>query len=347
MLLSELAGRLGALLEGNGDVEISGVAGIREARAGQITFLANPKYDSFLATTEASAVIMQAPRPNCPIPALIAPNPQLAFLTVLNIFAAQRGPVAPGVHPTAVIGERVRMGAAASIGPHVVICDDVVLGDRVAVLAGCYLGGGVRIGDDAFIYPNVVIREGTVLGQRVIVHSGAILGSDGFGFARDGGKIRKIPQIGNVEIGSDVEIGANTTIDRATTGTTRIGSGTKIDNLVMIAHNVQVGENSLLCAQVGISGSTILGSDVTLAGQVGVVGHIELGDGVQVGAQGGVTKSVPSGRSVSGYPALPHEQARRVYASMRHLPEMLRTIRDLCRRLEELERRPAKPEENA
>jgi UDP-3-O-[3-hydroxymyristoyl] glucosamine N-acyltransferase len=339
MRLSELAEKLGLPLHGDGSIEITGVAGIREAHTGDLTFLGSPKYEPYLASTVASAIIMPAVRPDCRIAVLLSPDPRLAFVQALKLFEGNRLGVEPGIHPTAVVGRDVHLGAGVAIGPHAVIGDDVFLGDRTAVMAGSYIGRGVRIGGDSLIYPNVVIREDSILGKRVIVHAGAVIGSDGFGFARDGETIRKIPQIGNVEIGDDVEVGANSTIDRATTGTTRIASGTKLDNLVMIAHNVQIGRNGFLCAQVGVSGSTIVGDNVTLAGQSGVIGHVEVGDGVQVGAQGGVTKSIPAGTSVSGYPALPHQQARRIYASVRFLPDMVRTLRHLARRVEELEAR--------
>jgi UDP-3-O-[3-hydroxymyristoyl] glucosamine N-acyltransferase len=337
--LGELAERLGVRLHGDGSIEIHGVAGIREARPGEITFLGNPKYAAYLETTRASAIIMSEVRPGLRRPVLESPQPYLTFLEVLKIFSQPGRDVAPGIHATALVGKRVALGEEISIGPYVVIGDDVVLGDRVTIMAGCFIGSGVSIGAESFLYPNVVIREDCRLGRRGIIHSGVVIGSDGFGFHRDRETIHKIPQIGNVEIGDEVEIGANSTIDRATTGSTRIGSGTKIDNLVMIAHNVEIGANSFLCGQVGISGSTVVGDCVTLAGQVGVVGHIEVGDRVQVGAQGGVTKSIPPDTSVSGYPALPHTQARRIYASMRSLPEMVRTVRELSQRIAELEKR--------
>jgi UDP-3-O-[3-hydroxymyristoyl] glucosamine N-acyltransferase len=335
--LAELAERLGVPLHGDGSIEITGVAGIREAQPGDLTFLGHPKYEVFVGSTRASAIIMAAPPPGRSVPVLQSAQPYLTFLQVLKLFAEDKLGIVPGIHPTAVLSPDVVLGEGVAIGPHVVIGERVRLGDRVVVMAGTYIGGDVVIGAESFLYPNVVVREGTLIGARVIIHGGAVIGDDGFGFTRDGGTIRKIPQIGNVEIGDDVEIGANTTIDRATTGTTRIGRGTRIDNLVMVAHNVEIGENSILCAQVGISGSTRVGDDVTLAGQVGLVGHIDVGDRVRVGAQGGVTKSIPADAEVSGYPALPHAQARRIYASMRHLPDMVRLVRELSHRLDALE----------
>jgi UDP-3-O-[3-hydroxymyristoyl] glucosamine N-acyltransferase len=211
------------------------------------------------------------------------------------------------------------------------------VGPRAIVLAGCYVGAGARIGADAFLYPNVTVRERCEIGERVIVHSGTVIGSDGFGFVRDGQVHRKLPQVGNVVVEDDVELGACVTIDRATTGTTRIGAGSKIDNLVQIAHNVQVGKNCIIVAQVGISGSTVLGDDVVLAGQVGVVGHIEIGAGAMIGAKSGVSKSVKPGEKLFGIPALPVTQAMRIEASLRHLPELIQTVRHLKRRVEELE----------
>lgn len=339
--LSEVSKRLGVPLHGDGSIEIKGVAPIRDAGEGDLTFLGNARYEMYLATTEASAIIMplsSAP-PGCRFAVLASEHPYVDFLKVLRIFAEDRVLLPKGIHPSALIAPGVDIGAEVAIGPNVVIEEGSSLGERTAALAGSYIGRNVRVGSDCLVYPNVVIREECVIGDRVIIHSGAVIGDDGFGFVRDGETIRKIPQIGNVVIGDDCEIGANTTIDRATTGTTRIGRGTRIDNLVMIAHNVEIGENSILCGQVGISGSTIVGSDVTLAGQVGIVGHVEIGDRVRVGAQGGVTKSIPDGTEVSGYPALPHPQARRIYASMRGLPDMIRLVRDLNRRITELESR--------
>ncbi len=341
----ELAARLGLEYRGNGDAVLSGVAGIREAGPGDLTFLGNPRYEADMATTRATAIIMAEPRESIAAAVILSHQPYLAFLEALGIFSSGRPELAPGVHATALIGEGVSLGDGVAIGAHVWVGERTTIGDGTSIFAACFVGSDVRIGKGTLLHPRVVVREGVVIGDRVIVHAGAVIGDDGFGFVRDGDAIRKIPQIGTVEIGDDVEIGANATIDRATTGVTRIGAGTKIDNLVQIAHNVQVGRNSIFCAQVGVSGSTVVGDGVTLAGQAGLVGHIRIGDGAQVGAQGGVTKSVPDGQTVSGYPALPHAQARRIYASMRQLPELLRTLRDLGRRIDQLERESGRTEE--
>lgn len=338
MRLDKLAEILNGVVVGDGSVEITGVAGIREAKQGDITFLANPKYESYVATTNASAVIVANDHKRISKPIIQIENPYLAFLKTVHLFKSDTQKVEIGTHPSAVIGKNVKIGEAVSVGPLVVIEDDVEIGDNVVLMASCYVGPRCRIGKGTFVYPNVTLREDIVVGERVIIHSGAVVGSDGFGFAKDGEVYRKIPQVGNVEIGEDVEIGANVTIDRATTGTTAIGRGTKIDNLVQIAHNVVVGENSIIVAQVGISGSTEVGKGVTLAGQVGIVGHIKIGDYAMVGSQAGVTKSVPSRSRVSGYPAAPHELSKRINASLKRLPQLLKQFRGLEKRVDDLER---------
>lgn len=338
MRLDKLAKILNGVVVGDGSVQITGVAGIKEAREGDITFLVNPKYESYVATTKASAVIVANDHKTIPKPLIQIENPYLAFLKAVRLFRAETQKVDAGIHPTSVIGKDVRLGERVAIGPFVVIEDDADVGDDVVVMALSYVGARSRIGKGTFVYPNVTIREDVNVGERVIIHSGAVLGSDGFGFARDGEAYQKIPQVGNVEIGDDVEIGANVTIDRATTGTTSIGCGTKIDNLVQIAHNVAVGENCIIVAQVGISGSTEVGKNVTLAGQVGIVGHIKIGDNAMVGSQAGVTKSVPPGARVSGYPAAPHEAAKRLHASLKRLPQLIKQFRELEKRVDALEK---------
>jgi len=319
------------------DLRIRGVSGIKEASEGEITFLANPRYESFLGTTRASAVIV-GKEYDVSVPMIVVPDPYLAFLQVIKMFTkdvVERYP--RGIHPTAVIHETASIGSDACIGAYVVIGEGVSIGERATILPHVCICENVSIGDNCLIYPNVTIREGCELGNNVIIHSGAVIGSDGFGYARDGDVHRKIPQVGIVRIEDDVEIGANTTIDRATTGVTLIRRGAKIDNLVQIAHNVIVGENAILAAQVGISGSTEIGRNVVLAGQAGLVGHIKIGDRAMVGAQAGVTKSVPPEAKVSGYPAREHGFSRRVYAATAKLPEVLKEFRNLVKRVEKLE----------
>ena len=335
--LEAVAKAIDGTVVGDGSVEITGVAGIREAREGDLTFLANPRYESYLDVTQASAIIVSENHWNIGKPLIQNANPYLAFLKAIRLFAGEPERPCAGVHPTAVVAEEIYIAQDASIGPHVVIERGASIGARAIVHAGCYVGARARLGDEALLYPNVTVREECVLGDRVIVHSGTVVGSDGFGFVRDGDVYRKLPQVGNVVVEDDVEIGANVTIDRATTGTTRIGAGSKIDNLVQIAHNVQVGENCIIVAQVGISGSTVLGDHVVLAGQVGIVGHIEIGAGAVVGAQSGVSKSVKAGERMFGYPAMPLRQAKRIEASIRNLPELINTVRQLKRRVDELE----------
>lgn len=340
LTLSELAERLNARLSGDGSIVIRGAAGIREAAAGQVTFLANPRYREYLATTSASAVILPENFDDPPIPAILASDPYVAYLDALQILHGDRSEAPPpGIHPTAVLEAGVKLGPDAAIGAHVCIGRNTRLGARAVIMAGAYVGPDVTIGDDCVLFPRATVLGETRIGNRVVLHSGAVIGDDGFGFAPDGDGYRKIPQVGRVVIEDDVDIGANTTIDRATTGETRIARGCRIDNLVMIAHNVQVGENTVICAQTGISGSTRVGRHVTLAGQVGIIGHIEVGDNARVGAQAGVTKSMPAGETYSGYPAQPHLRATRVYAACRRLPEALREIRQLEKRIRELENR--------
>lgn len=336
--LEELAEAVGGEIIGEREVTITGVAGIREAREGEITFLANPKYEPYLATTKASAVITDKDG-NLPRPILKVDNPYLAFLKVVTLFTERAFDRYPrGIDRTAIIAETTKLGKDVSIGAYAVIGEGVEIGDRVTILPLVSICDNVTIGEDCLIYPHVTIRERCEVGNRVIIHAGAVIGSDGFGYAKEGHTHHKIPQIGIVRLEDDVEIGANTTIDRATTGVTLIKHGSKIDNLVQIAHNVIVGENSVLAAQVGVSGSTELGKSVILAGQAGLVGHIKIGDGAMVGAQGGVTKSIPPNTRVSGYPAREHGFARKIYAASTRLPELLKEFRKLQERVEALEK---------
>ncbi|MBN2071340.1 MAG: UDP-3-O-(3-hydroxymyristoyl)glucosamine N-acyltransferase [Candidatus Krumholzibacteriota bacterium] len=337
-ILEELARVVGGEVEGDPTVRITGVAGIKEAGKGQITFLANSKYESYLASTKASALIA-AGNGNFKGPVITVDNPYLAFLKVVTLFSQSPMERYPrGIHGTAVISGSASIGSDVSIGAYVVIGDNAVIGDRSTILPLTVVSGDVRIGEDCLLYAHVIIRENCEIGDRVIIHSGTVIGSDGFGYAKQGCEHHKIPQIGIVRIEDDVEIGANTTVDRATTGVTLIQSGSKIDNLVQIAHNVVIGNNSVLAAQVGVSGSTELEKNVVLAGQAGLVGHIKIGEGAMVGAQGGVTKSIPPGTTVSGYPAREHSFARKIYAASTRLPDLLKNFRDLQKRVEALEK---------
>ena len=337
--LADLAERVGGELHGDPDLQIRGVAGIKEARPGEITFLGNPRYEEWLEKTQASAVILQRDHVLNGRASILVQDPYAAFQAVMMLFQSQRPLLAPGVHPSALLGEGTVLGADVRIGPQVVIGERTRIGDRTIILPGVVIGPDVTIGQRCLVYPNVVIREETQIGDQVILHAGAVIGDDGFGFITRAGQHEKVPQLGRVVIEDDVEIGANTCIDRATAGVTIIRRGSRIDNLVQVAHNVSIGRNSILCAQVGIAGSTTVGDDVTLAGQVGIAGHIRVGDGAKVGGQSGVTKSVPPGTEVSGFPATPHHLAKRIYGAMRQLPDLLKKVRQLERRVRELEER--------
>ncbi|MEY4070744.1 MAG: UDP-3-O-acylglucosamine N-acyltransferase [Candidatus Eisenbacteria bacterium] len=332
--LAELAEALQGTVVGDPTTVIRGVAGIREAQAGDLTFLANTRYESYLAETQASAIICdRAPR-QARVPLLQVDHPYLAFQKAVRLFRPELYQPLPGVHPTAVVSPAAAIGEGASIGPHCVVEPGARIGARTVLMAGCYVGVQATVGEGCLLYPHVTIREECVIGDRCILHVGAVVGADGFGFAFDAGRYHKVPQVGNVIVGDDVEIGANTTIDRATTDSTRIGDGSKIDNLVQIGHNVVMGKHCIVVAQVGISGSTQLEDYVTIGGQAGVVGHLKLGKGVQVGAQSGVTKSVPAGAKVNGTPAEPLSLSLRLHAWLRRLPELLPELTGRTKALE-------------
>jgi UDP-3-O-[3-hydroxymyristoyl] glucosamine N-acyltransferase len=344
MKLRDIAQFLGATLEGNPDQEISGVAKIEEAGVGALTFLANPKYARFLASTHASAVIVgptikveDRPPDLPPLTLVRVADPYVGFVRVLAKFHPPQPPLPPGIHPSAVIDPTATLGAGVRIGPHAVIGARCRVDDRTMIAACAVIGDDVHIGGDCIVYPNVSVREGCRIGERCILQPGAVIGSDGFGFApQPDGSYEKIPQMGIVVIEDDVEIGANTTVDRATLGETRIKKGVKLDNLIQVAHNVVIGENTVMAAQSGISGSTRVGKNVMVAGQVGFTGHIEVADGVKVGAQSGVHRSLttPNG-TYFGTPAYPHREAMRIYGSFPQLPDLLATVRNLVKRLDE------------
>jgi len=335
--LKELAAALNGHLLGDESIEIRDVAGIREALPGDLTFIANSRYDAYLEETKASAVICARDTRQTSVPLILVDNPYLAFQLAVRIFRPDRDRPQPGIHPTAVVASDAKLGEGVSIGPWSVIESGAQLGARVVVGAHGYVGPRAEIGDDTSLYPRVTIREECVLGARCILHPGVVVGSDGFGFAFDQGRYHKVPQVGNVVIGDDVEVGANTTIDRATTHSTRIGDGSKIDNLVQIGHNVVIGKHCIVVAQVGISGSTELADYVTIGGQAGLVGHIKVGEGAMVGAQSGVTKSVGAHTVVTGYPAMQHGLWKRLQATMQKLPAMFQRLREVEDRVQKLE----------
>jgi UDP-3-O-[3-hydroxymyristoyl] glucosamine N-acyltransferase len=342
MKLKEIAERLGCRLdnEADGGIDICRVAAIDRAAPGDLTFIANPKYQTQLATTGASAVIVStafaAGTP--PRPALIrCDQPYLAFAQALSLLSPA-APPPPGIDPTSVIAPDASIAADASIGPLVIVGAGASIGARTVLFPGVVIGPGASVGDDCVLHARVSIREGVRIGHRAVIQDGAVIGSDGFGFVRrpDGTHL-KIPQHADVVIEDDVEIGANTTIDRPAVGETRIGAGTKIDNLVQIAHGVSVGRRVLFAAQVGISGSTVIEDDVVLAGQVGVAGHIKVGKGVIATAQTGVPNSIEPGAFVSGYPAIPNRDWLKSSAVFRQLPALKKRLADLEDRIRQLE----------
>jgi UDP-3-O-[3-hydroxymyristoyl] glucosamine N-acyltransferase len=328
MKLAQIASALGARLEnGPPDLEITGVAGIKEAGRGQITFVANPKYAGAARTTKASAVIVSDEFPAISTALLRSKNPYLTFARALEMFC--RPPrYEPGVHPTAVIHPSATIGKGAHVGPYAVIDQDVTIGRNAVLLAHVVIYRGVRIGNDFFAHAHAVVREGCQLGNRVLLQNGVVIGADGFGFAKDdSGHWYKIAQPEPVVIEDDVEIQANSCVDRASVDKTRIGRGTKIDNLVQVGHGSRIGEHSLLASQVGLAGSTDVGNHVILTGQVGVVGHCKIGDGAIVTPQSGVAGDIEAGAIVSGAPAVDHKVWLKYSAVLPRLPEIARTVR--------------------
>src|SRR5574337_1209304 len=338
MQLRELAEKLNCRLVGDGKIEVHHLAPLDEAGEGDLAFMATTRDLPKLDASKASAVITREGSPPCSKPALLTNDPYLAFVQALHLFYTPDRPT-PGVHPSSIVQEGVRLAEDVAIGPLSVVEAGVTIGRGSVVGAQVYIGKGSRIGAGCRLYPQVMVRDGIEIGNRVIIHSGTVIGSDGFGYLRDGQGIRiKVPQVGRVILEDDVEIGANVTIDRATMGVTRIKRGTKIDNLVQIAHNVIVGADTVIAALSGISGSAKIGDRVTLAGQVGVVDHIEISDDVTVGAQAGVAKSLPSGSVVLGSPAVPHLAFKRGVAAVNRLPHILNTLKRIEARLASLER---------
>jgi UDP-3-O-[3-hydroxymyristoyl] glucosamine N-acyltransferase len=329
MTLEELAARLGATVVGDGNTVITGVAGIEEAREGEVTFVANPRYRSKLFSTSASAAIVPPDVKEAPLALLVTPEPYVAFAKALEVFHPRERPES-GVSPDAWVDPSARVGRDVSILPLAYVGKEAEIGDRTVLYPFVYVGDRVRLGEDCCIYSHVSIREGCELGDRVILQNGVKVGSDGFGYAQQGSRHRKIPQVGIVRIEDDVEIGANTCIDRATMGETRIGRGSKVDNLVQLAHNVRIGEDVILVSQAGISGSTSVGDRAVLGGQVGVAGHVRIGRDVKIGAKSGVHASIADGSIVaSGIPTMPYEVYLKAMAVLKQLPGIREKVRKL------------------
>lgn len=335
--LAEIAKWVGGVVRGDAGRRITGVSGIAEASPTEITWLSHDKYSPELRTSRAGAVVVHERFGETPMPAVLVADPALAMSCVLEHFAEPIPRPPAGVHPTACVAASASLEAGVAVGPFAVIGENVRLGEQTVVHAHVAIGDQASVGRECELWPGVVVRERCRLGDRVIVHANTTIGADGFGYQFTGQAHAKIPQIGNVEIGDDVEIGANCCIDRAKFGSTRIGAGTKIDNLVQIAHNVRIGELCLIVAQCGIAGSTRLGRGVVLGGQVGVRDHIHLHDGVQAAACCCIAKDVPAKMVVSGIPAIDHRHFLREQATARKLPQMADQIKDLIKRIEQLE----------
>jgi UDP-3-O-[3-hydroxymyristoyl] glucosamine N-acyltransferase len=344
MNLADLAKTLGAVLHGDPAVEVTGVAGIETAGPGEITFVANPKYAKLAQTTQAAAILVEPDFPAVPGATLRIKNPYLAFARAIELFYTPPA-YTPGIHPTAVIAPTAKIGLHAHIAAYAVIGDNVTLGDNAVILPHVVIYEGAKIGHQFFAHAHAIVREHCELGDHVTLQNGAIIGADGFGFARlhgakanaDGAELTargdwyKIVQSGITALESGVEVQANATIDRASIGETRVKIGAKVDNLVQVGHGSTVGEDTLLCAQVGLAGSTIVGKNVILAGQVGVAGHLTVGDGVIATAQTGIPNDVEPGKIVSGYPAIDNRQWLRAVAIFHKLPELIRELRKVNR----------------
>lgn len=334
--LHEIARFVDGRIHGTGETMITGVSSVPDAGPGDLSFIAGPRFAAAARSSRAAAFLVSQPVSNLRAAQVLVDNPGYAFARVVEQFF-----LAP--HARRGIAEDLCRGSDTSIGPdasiwtHVTLGDRVKLGARVTLYPGVFIGDDCVIGDDTLLYPNVTVREGSVLGSRVIVHSGTVIGSDGFGYVQHHGRHQKIPQIGGVLIEDDVELGANVTVDRATFGQTVIKRGTKIDNLVQIAHNVVIGEDSVVVAQVGIAGSTTLGRAVMVGGQAGIADHVQIGDHVMIAARSGVTRSLEGNQIVSGAPAMPHEQFIRAQTLVPRLPELRQQVRALEHRVADLE----------
>jgi UDP-3-O-[3-hydroxymyristoyl] glucosamine N-acyltransferase len=336
MKLKDFAEIVKGDIQGDPDIELKGVSGIMDAHEGDITFVSSSKYLRQACESKASCIIVKELIPDIKVSQLITSNPLFAFAKAIECFYP--GPsFQPGISEKAVISSRVRFGKDVSVYPCVYLSDDIAIGDGTVILPGVFIGEKTGIGKNCIIHPNVVIREGVKIGDRVIIHSGTVIGSDGYGYTFEKGEHYKIPQAGGVIVEDDVEIGSNVSIDRATLGNTVIGRGTKIDNLVQIAHNVKIGENSLIIAQVGIGGSSEIGSYVTLGGQAGIADHTVIEPGTMIAAQSGLFGHMTKG-VYSGSPAIPHKDWLRAQALFAKLPEIYKKMRELENKINSLEK---------
>jgi len=341
MNISEIADMVQGEVTGDASVEITGISDIEHAEEGDIAFVAHSKYFRYVSSTKASAVLVPEDSriSESPCTLISCTNPSAAFAKVSVLFRHRDEYGQKGIHPTAVIGKKCSIHESASVGPYAVIGDNVSIGENTAVMPFVFIGNGTVIGRECRLYPQVTVYEGSRIGARVVIHSGTVIGSDGFGYETEDGKHIKIPQLGTVEIEDDVEIGSCVTIDRARFGRTVIGEGTKIDNLVQIAHNVTIGRHSLVVAQTGISGSTAIGSGVIMAGRSGTVGHISIGDRAVLTGCAVASKDIPEGETVSGFPARPAGEHRKSEAVRLKLPQLLQRVRELETKVETLEKK--------
>ena len=323
--VQDLAARIGGQVEGDASIPLTGIAPIPHAQTTEVTFAENAKHCAGAEACAAAAVIVPLNAPASRKTLIRVKNPRAAFARALAIFSPSR-PYPAQVHPTAQLGRNVQLGEGVFVGEFVVLRDNVTVGNRTVIEAHCVVGEGSRLGDDCLLYPNVTIYHGIRIGNRVGIHAGSVIGSDGFGYVQDGAERLKIPQVGNVIIEDDVEIGANVTIDRATMDSTIIRRWTKIDNLVQIAHNVTLGQNCIIISQAGIAGSVEIGDNVTLAGQAGIADHLKIGANSVVAAQSGVSEDLPPGSIVFGTPAQPAMQTKRQIIALRKLPDLLRKL---------------------
>jgi UDP-3-O-[3-hydroxymyristoyl] glucosamine N-acyltransferase len=332
MTAAEIAAHLGGQVVGDGSIVLKGFAPADSARRGDLTFAENEEYFARAAKSEASAILVDGISGETDKVLIRVPKARVAFAKTLSLFFPDP-PVVPGIHATAVISSTARIDPRAQIGPHCVIGDRAQIGAECVLQGGNHIGADCVIGESSRLFANVVLYPRTQIGRRVSIHAGTVIGSDGFGYVFDKGAHQKVPQIGNVVVHDDVEIGANVTIDRGALGSTVIGKGSKIDNLVQIAHNVVIGEHCIVVAQVGIAGSTKLGSYVTLAGQVGIAGHLKIGNQVTVAAQSGVMNDIPDGQKWLGAPAQPDREMKRIFIALQRLPELLKRVHELEKRL--------------
>jgi UDP-3-O-[3-hydroxymyristoyl] glucosamine N-acyltransferase len=331
--VQQLAELVHGQVVGDGGVLIHSARPLEEAQSGDITFVEDEKHLRQLAACKASAAVVSGLISVSGIPLIQVADPLVAFVTIVRHLQGQAEPVPHGIDPRACVHPTAKIGSWASLFPFAGVGESSVLGERCLLHQGAVVGRNCRLGDDVVLYPNAVLYDGTIVGNRVLIHANAVIGADGFGYRLHDGRHVKVPQLGHVEIGDDVEIGACTTIDRGTFEATRVGEGTKIDNLVMIGHNCKIGRHNLFVSQMGIAGSSSTGDYVVVAGQVGIVDHVHIGDRVMIGAKAGVTKDVPPGQRILGAPATPEREQKRILMTLERLPELRRDIRRIKQHL--------------